>query len=76
MQPFASWKCELSPSADDSAPFRRRFAQQGSSFASREMLVPMVWEPAKTSGCTEIAVLICHGQPQMLEEWVDLFAAV
>jgi hypothetical protein len=40
------------------------------------MLVPMVWEPAKTSGCTEIAVLICHGQPEMLEEWADLFAAV
>jgi class 3 adenylate cyclase len=36
LQPFASWKCEFSPFTNDSVPFRRRFAQQGSSFASRQ----------------------------------------
>jgi alkanesulfonate monooxygenase SsuD/methylene tetrahydromethanopterin reductase-like flavin-dependent oxidoreductase (luciferase family) len=30
----------------------------------------------RDAGCTEIAVLICHGQPQMLDEWADLFAAL
>jgi 5,10-methylenetetrahydromethanopterin reductase len=30
----------------------------------------------RDAGCSEIAVLISHGQPQMLEEWADLLAAV
>jgi len=31
LQPFSGWKCEFSPSADDSVPFRRRFARRNRS---------------------------------------------
>jgi 5,10-methylenetetrahydromethanopterin reductase len=30
----------------------------------------------RDAGCTEIAVQIRHGHPEMLEEWADLFAGV
>ncbi|MBF6568956.1 MAG: LLM class flavin-dependent oxidoreductase [Candidatus Binataceae bacterium] len=30
----------------------------------------------REAGCTQVSVQIRHGQPQMLEEWADLFASV
>jgi 5,10-methylenetetrahydromethanopterin reductase len=53
------------------AEFIRAMTFTGTKAELRERLRGL-----RDAGCTETTVLICHGQPQMLEEWVDLFAAV
>lgn len=53
------------------AEFIRAMTLTGTRAELRERLRGL-----RDAGCSEITVQICHGQPQMLEEWADLLAAV